>query len=99
DYGKTKFVQKVTAKQVDFYLSSRPFVLTAVAVPNYLTRTKMQDVVKDIPLAHAKWLGKLLVQLSDEQIRDCFRAAGYSANEVEIYASTVKERITDLNSL
>jgi hypothetical protein len=99
DYSKTKFVQKVTAQHVDFILNSRPFVLSAVDVPNYVTRTHMQDIVKDIPVAHAKWLGKLLGQLSDEQIRDCFRAAGYSSDEVEEYASTVKERIRDLNQL
>lgn len=99
DYNKSKFVQKVTSKDVDFFLSSRPFVLTAINVPNYVTRTHMQDIVKDIPLAHAKWLGKLLGQLSDEQIRDCFRAAGYSPEAVEGNASVVKERIRDLNSI
>jgi hypothetical protein len=44
-------------------------------------------------------LGKLLEPLSDEQIRDCFRAAGYSPEEVEGNAAMVKERIKDLNRL
>lgn len=99
DYRKTKFIQKVKSNEVDFYLSSRPFPLTAVAVPNYFTRTHMQEIVKDIPLADAKWLGELLGQLSDEQIRDCFRAAGYLPEEVEGYAAEVYERIKALNSL
>ena len=43
--------------------------------------------------------GQLLGQLSDEQIRDCFRAAGYSPEEVEGFAKVVKERIADLNRL
>ena len=93
DYSESKFIQKVTPEHVDFILSSRPFVLSAVNVPNYASRTHMQDIVKDIPVAHVKWLGKLLEPLSDEQIRDCFRAAGYSPEEVEAYAATVKERI------
>jgi len=97
DYSGTKFIQKVTPEHVDFYLSSRPFILTAVDVPNYTTRTHMQDIVKEIPVADARWLGKLLEPLSDEQIRDCFRAAGYSPEEVEGNAATVKERIRDLN--
>ena len=84
---------------MDFYLSSRPFFLTAIDVPNYVTRTKMQDVAKHIPRTHAKWLGQLLGQLSTEQIRDCFRAAGYSPREVEGYARVVQGRITDLNRL
>jgi hypothetical protein len=99
DYIGTKFVQEATPEHVDFFLSSRPFVLSAIDVPNYVTRTHMQDVVKKIPVADAKWLGKLLGRLSDEQIRDCFRAAGYSPEEVEGYAAVVKERITDLNRL
>jgi len=99
DYSNSKFVQKVTPEHVDFFLSSRPFVLSAVNVPYYSSRTHMQDIVKDIPVAHVKWLGKLLESLSDEQIRDCFRAAGYSAEEVEGYAAAVKERINNLNRL
>ena len=78
DYSRSKFIQKVTSDHVDFYLSSRPFFLTAIDVPNYTKRTHMQEVAKDIPIADARWLGKLLEPLSDEQIRDCFRAAGYS---------------------
>lgn len=98
DYAKTKFIQKVESDHVDFFLSSRPFVLSVVNVPNYAARTHMQDVVKNIPLADAKWLGKLLEALSDEQIRDCFRAAQYSPEEIEDYAAMVKDRIRDLNT-
>ena len=50
-------------------------------------------------LADARWLGKLLEPLSDEQIRDCFRASGYSAEDIEANAAMVKERIKDLNRL
>jgi hypothetical protein len=59
----------------------------------------MQDVAKHIPRTHAKWLGRLLGQLSAGQIRDCFRAAGYSREEVEGFAKVVQERIADLNRL
>ena len=97
DYSDSKFIQKVTPEHVDFVLSSRPLFITAIDVPNYATRTHMQDIVKDIPVADAKWLGKLLEPLSDEQIRDCFRAAGYSPEDVESNAAMVKERIRALN--
>jgi hypothetical protein len=99
DYVGTEFIQKVTREHVDFFLNSRPLVLSVVDVSNYARRTHMQAVVKDIPVAHAKWLGHLLEQLSDAQIRDCFQAAGYSPEEVEGYAAMVKERIKDLTSL
>jgi len=99
DYSRTKFIQKVKPEEVDFFLSSRPFFLTAVDVPNYVTRTKMQSIAKHISRTHAKWLGQLLGQLSTEQIRDCFRAAGYSRGEVAGFAQVVQGRIKDLNRL
>jgi hypothetical protein len=99
DYRRTKFIQKVRSEHVDFFLSSRPFFLTAIDVPNYVTRTKMQEVAKHIPRTHAKWLGQLLGQLSTEQIRDCFRAGGYSPREAEGFANVVQGRIKDLNRL
>jgi len=99
DYRRTKFIQKVKPEEVDFFLSSRPFFLTAVDVPNYVTRTKMQSITKHILRTHAKWLGQLLGQLSTEQIRDCFRAAGYSPREVAGFATVVQGRIADLNRL
>jgi hypothetical protein len=99
DYRRTRFIQKVKPEQVDFFLSSRPFFLTAVDVPNYVTRTKMQGIAKHISRTHAKWLGQLLEQLSTEQIRDCFRAAGYSPGEVAGFAKVVQGRIADLNRL
>jgi hypothetical protein len=99
DYSSTNFIQDVTAERVDFVLSSRPFFLAAVDVPNYVTRTHMQGVAKDIPRTHAKWLGRTLARLSNQQIRDCFRAAGYSPREVEEFAKEVQGRIADLNKL
>jgi hypothetical protein len=54
---------------------------------------------KHIPRARAKWVGELLSKLSADQIRDCFRAAGYSAEEVEGYTKAVQDRIRALNQL
>lgn len=99
DYAEAEFIQKVTPEYVDFFLSSRPFFLTAVDVPNYAKRTNMQEVAKHIPLAHARWLGRLLGGLSADQIRDCFRAAGYSPEEVKGFAKAVQGRIAALRQL
>lgn len=54
---------------------------------------------KHIPRADAKWLGQLLSRLSADQIRDCFRAAGYSPEEIEGYTKAVQDRIRALNQL
>ena len=61
-------------------LHSRPFFLSAVSrVPNYRERTRMEKITRHIPRADAKWLGQRLSMLTDDQIRDGFRAAGYDA--------------------
>lgn len=99
EYENSTFIDKDTATEVDFRMHSRPFALTAVDIPNYEKRTKMEDVTKHIPLADAKWLGQLLGKLSKEQIRDCFRAAGYSSEEIEGYSLEVEKRIAALNAL
>jgi len=99
NYRQSKFIQKVTPEYVDFYMSSRPFILSVFDVPNYIRRTRMQSVAKHIPRAHAKWLGQVLAQLTDEQIRECFRAADYSPEEVSGFASVVEQRIAELTRL
>jgi hypothetical protein len=98
-YEESKFVEKETPTEVDFTMHSRPLLLTAINVPNYEKRTKIENVTKHIPRADAKWLGQLLGQLTEEQIRDCFRTAGYTSDEVEGYAKEVEKRIAALNAL
>ena len=98
-YKESKFVKKTTPEEVDFELHSRPFFLTAINISNYRKRTKMENLAKHIPRSHAKWVGWLLSQLSDEQIRDCFRSAGYLPEEVQGYTEAVKKRIAALNAL
>src|SRR3984893_14396042 len=99
DYEDSKFIDKVTNDFVDFVMHSRPPLLAAINIPNYEKRTHMQDVTKHIPRADAKWSGERLSQLSEEQIRDCFRAGGYTQEEVEGYSAVIQNRIAALNAL
>jgi len=99
DYEGSKFIDKVTTDFVDFVMHSRPPLLAAINIPNYEKRTQMQSVTKHIPRADAKWLGERLAQLKEEQIRDCFRAGGYSQEEAEGYATVIQNRIAALNAL
>jgi len=99
DYVETKFIKKVTPEYVDLVMHSRPFFLTIFYFPYYISRTRMESVAKHIPIADARWLGNRLGQLSPEQIRDCFRAAGFSPEEVEGYARVVMQRIEVLKKL
>ena len=99
DYAETKFIKKVTPEYVDFVMHSRPFFLTIFYFPQYRSRTRMESVAKHIPIADARWLGNRLGQFSPEQIRDCFRAAGFSPAEVEGYTRVVMQRIEALKKL
>jgi hypothetical protein len=99
EYADSKFLESASPDFIDFVLHSRPFFLSAINVPNYQRRTRMEEVTKKIPRADAKWLGNRLSMLSDEQIRDGFRAAGYPPHEIEVYTQAVRKRIAELNAL
>jgi hypothetical protein len=57
---------------------------------------KNQKLFEGITLADARWLTGLLKRLSDEQIKDAFRAANYSPEEVDELAGAFKDRINQL---
>lgn len=59
---------------------------------------KMRELMDDITVKQARWVLNLLSQLSDEQIRDAFRAANYSNKEINILTREVKDRIAELNT-
>jgi len=99
EYAKSRFIDKVTSTQVDFVLHSRPFFPTVVNLPNYRFRTRMEGIVKNIPLADARWIGDRLSQLSETQIGDCFRAGGFASADVAIYTEAVMRRIAALRDL
>jgi hypothetical protein len=99
DYSQSKFIKRVSGKGVDFYLASRPFFLTAVYWPYYQDRAGMEDIVEDIPLPHVEWIQLYLNQLSRPQLEAAFRAAGYSDQEVAVFASAIQRRIQELGTI
>jgi len=58
---------------------------------------KNRSRMKDFTTADARWLAGLLNQLSDEQIRDAFRAANYSQPDINLLTRSVRSRITQLD--
>jgi hypothetical protein len=57
---------------------------------------KNKKLFNNLTVADARWLSDRLSKLSDEQIKDAFRAANYSAEEVEQLSSAFKARINEL---
>lgn len=60
---------------------------------------KNRGIMKDLTVQDAQWIASLLSQLSDNQIRDAFRAANYSPGQINLLASEVRERTNELLSL
>ena len=58
---------------------------------------KSRSVFRGITVSNGRWLAKLMNRLTDDQIRDAFRAANYSQADAEIYLNSVKKRIVELN--
>ena len=59
----------------------------------------MRWIGKRVPRDHVRWITTQLAQLSPDQIRDSFRAAGYSPEDVEGFSKVVQLRIEMLKKL
>ena len=98
-YEHSKFIARTKPEFVDFAEPSRPSYHWFLNPPEYFRRRGLMWIGRDIPRTDAKWMGNLLGQLSPDQIRDAFRAAGFKPNEVEGFAAVVQNRIAALKAL
>jgi hypothetical protein len=98
-YQRSKFITKVTRDRVNFNVPTHLPYLYVFNLPLFVSYQREHWISQHIPRSDAKWIGSLLAQLSPEQIRDAFRAAGYTPEQVEAYASTVQKRIAELERL
>jgi hypothetical protein len=98
-YRRSQFITKVTPEFVDFKTPSRPSFVLIVNPREYISRVHLEWIGKHIPRGDARWLGELMARLSPAQIREAFRAAGYSREEIEGFSKIVEGRIAKLNEL
>lgn len=59
---------------------------------------KMGSSLRSVSMEHARWFAGIIGQLSDDQLRDAFRAAGASPNEVEGFSRRLRWKINELKS-
>jgi hypothetical protein len=98
-YSRTQFIRKVTPDEVDFNVPRRPDWIVLVNAPEFFMRLGLRWIGHRIPRGDARWIGHLLAQLSSDQIRDAFKAAGYSAQEIDGFTAVLESRIAQLNEL
>lgn len=103
DFLSTRFVRGVHEDgSVQFDYDTRPRGLGHFSIlypPYYRGEVKKEKAMRGIPVEHARWIGSLLSQVSDEQLRDAFGAAGYNSTTTEGYVKALRERINQLAKL
>ena len=102
DFERRRLVGKVDGDKVKFNYDLKPkkFGLLSIGYPPYFFRQrKATNAMQKVPLADASWIGSQLAQLSDDQLRDSFRAAGYDRATTEKYVRALRTRINELNRL
>jgi hypothetical protein len=98
-YRDSKLIRQVTPLTVDFQAPARPRYVYAVNPKEYFSRVHLGWIGRNVPRSDAKWMGQLLARLSQRQIHDAFRAAGYSPQEVDDFSHVLSHRIAQLTDL
>ena len=60
---------------------------------------KNQKLFENLTISDARWVTTLVAKLSDEQLKDAFRSANYSADEVNQLAQAFRDRSNKLAAL
>jgi hypothetical protein len=100
-YCRTKLIAHVHRDYIDLNFPLHPPLISLFEFEwgFFFHQVRIGWIGKHIPRADAKWIGSRLAELSPDQIRDAFRAAGYSPQEIESCTHAVLSRIQELNSL
>jgi len=102
DFERRRLVSKVEGEKVKFNYDLKPkkFGLLSIVYPPYFFRQrKATNAMQSVPVSDASWIGSQLAQLSDNQLRDSFHAAGYDLATTERYVRALRNRINELNRL
>jgi hypothetical protein len=99
----TKFIVGVQNGMVEFDYSTTPKgagKFASIFKPGYgKSQANKEKAMRRIPVENARWIGTMLARLSDDQLRDAFRAAGYDNATMEGFVKTLRERINRLANL
>jgi hypothetical protein len=103
-FRTAKFVLGVQNGVVEFDYNTRPKgaggAFASMFKSGYAKRqANKEKAMRRIPVQNARWIGSQLARLSDDQLRDAFRAAGYDNATMEGFIKALRDRINQLNQL
>jgi hypothetical protein len=104
DYRTGKFVVSVENGMVTFDYNTKPKgaggFFASVFNSGYAKRqANKEKAMRSIPVDDARWIGSMLARLSDDQLRDAFRAANYDNATTEGFVAALRGRINQLTQL
>jgi hypothetical protein len=97
-FGKTGGVISRSRNKPDDYVKAEFIKKVNGDVIDFHYGGKNQKLFENITVADARWLSALLKQLSDDQIKDAFRAANYPAEDVDRLAAAFRARANALEN-
>jgi hypothetical protein len=104
DFRSARFIESVENGMVNFDYNTKPKgaggFFASVFKGGYAKRqANKEKAMRSIPVDDARWIGLMLSRLSDEQLRDAFRAAGYDNATMEGFVTALRGRINQLAQL
>ena len=104
DFRSSKFIESVENGMVNFDYHTKPKgaggAFASVFGGGYGKRqANKEKAMRTLPLEDVRWMGTRLALLSDEQLRDAFRAAHYDNATMEGYVKVLRARINQLSQL
>jgi hypothetical protein len=98
-YAASTFIKRTTSAYVDFETPRAPFVAMGFWPLTYFPRVRLDSILRHVPREDAHWMGTVLGRLSQQQVRDAFRAGGWQPDVVDAYANIVEDRVRQLRAL
>lgn len=98
-FGKTGGFMSRTRNEPSDYVKAEFIKAVKGSLIDFNYSGKNQKLFYGVTVHDAKWLASWLNRLSDEQIKDAFRAANYAPKDVEQLARAVRERIDALTKI
>jgi hypothetical protein len=97
-FGKTgNFITRSRNKPEDF-VKAKFIEEVKSGYVSFYYGGKRRDLFKNITAEDAAWLSQWLTRLSEQQVRDAFRAADYSPEEIEMLTQSFRARVAELHA-